>query len=269
MFGKIKYRLTLLKAFLPFASGVQRFFVLNLALSIVSMALGFANPQFYRLFIDEVIIAKHFSAMPMVIGGYFGVFLTTTAISYLRNHSTNTLVNTVLYRAKYEIFNGLFALPFSVYEKTSIGDMKMRLEDDTAQINNFAGTQSIDYLIAYVTLIVSAVWLITIDWRLAAFSIVAIPLTFWLDHIISKRERVLNNVNRENDQKMTAWLHTSVQGWREVKALNLATQQKRQFIYYRRLFALFFAKWINYWTLRVLVIPKVKEEFFMRFGLYF
>ena len=30
-----------------------------------------------------------------------------------------------------------------------------------------------------------------------------------------------------------------------------------------------YSKWINYWTSRALVIPKIKDDFFMRFGLYF
>jgi len=269
MLNKIKYRLKVLKVLFPYAKGVRRFFVLNLALSIISMLLGFINPQFYKIFIDEVILAGNISKIIVVIIGYLGIFFIGVALGYLKNYSSYTLVNTTVYRVKHKIFMGLFSLPFSQYEKMSIGDMKMRLEDDTGQVGNFADAQSIGYLISYATLIISAIWLFVIDWRLAAFSIVAIPLTFWLDHIISKRERVLNDANRENDQKMSSWLHTSIQGWREVKALNLALNQKRQFVRFQHNYALYFAKWINYWTARVLVIPKIKDEFFMRFGLYF
>lgn len=269
MLKKMRYRIKVLKALFPYAKGVRRFFVLNLTLSIISMLLGFINPQFYKIFIDEVIIAGHFSKMAIVIIGYLGIFFLGALLGYLKNYSSYTLVNTTLYRVKHKIFKEMFSLPFAQYEKMSIGDMKMRLEDDTGQVGNFADAQSISYLISFVTLIISAIWLFVIDWRLAAFSIVAIPLTFWLDHIISKRESVLNNENRENDQKMSTWLHTSIQGWREVKALNLAIHQRIQFVRYFHNYALYFARWINFWTARVLVIPKIKDEFFMRFGLYF
>lgn len=233
------------------------------------MLLGFITPQFYKIFIDNVIVAGDFSKIIIVVIGYLGIFFIGVGLGYLKNYSSYTLVNTTLYRIKHKIFTGMFLLPFAQYERISIGDMKMRLEDDTEQISNFAGAQTIDYLISYITLIISAVWLFFCDWRLTIFSIIAIPLTFWLDHIISKRERVLNDANRENDQKMSAWLHTSIQGWREVKALNLETQQKIQFVRFLHNFALYYAKWINFWTARVLVIPKIKDEFFMRFGLYF
>jgi ATP-binding cassette subfamily B protein/subfamily B ATP-binding cassette protein MsbA len=269
MLKKIKYRLYVLKKLLPFTKGVKRFFILNLSLSILSMALGFINPLFYKIFIDDVILGGYFNKMIFVISGYLCIFFIGVIIGYIKNYANYTLVNTTLYRTKFKIWQGLFKLPFSDYETTSIGDMKMRLDDDTGQIGSFAGHQTIDYLISYITLIGSLMLLFIIEWRLALFSIIAIPLTFWLDHTLSKREKVLNNTNRENDQKMSSWLHSSVQGWREVKALNLDRSQERQFIRYLHNFALYFVKWINFWTVRFLVIPKIKDEFFMRFGLYF
>ncbi len=68
---------------------------------------------------------------------------------------------------------------------------------------------------------------------------------------------------------MSSWLHASVQGWREVKALNLQRNQTIHFVRYLHNFALYFGTWINYWVARVLIIPKIKDEFFMQFGLYF
>ena len=269
MLKKIKYRLRVIKSLLPFTKGVKRFFFLNFLLSMISMILGFINPLFYKLFIDDVILGRHFNKMLIVIAGYLGVFFVGVIIRYIKNYSNYTLVNTTLYRAKFRILQGFLKLPFSAYETTSIGDMKMRLDDDTEQIGSFADSQSIDYLVSYVTLLISLILLFVIEWRLALFATIAIPLTFWLDHVISKKEKILNNTNRENDQKMSGWLHASVQGWREVKALNLELSQQRQFIRYLRNFALYFGKWINYWTARALVIPKIKDEFLMRFGLYF
>ena len=54
-----------------------------------------------------------------------------------------------------------------------------------------------------------------------------------------------------------------------MKALNLQNRQKFIFVSYIKKYALYYAKWINYWTLRALVIPKIRNEFLMRFGLYF
>lgn len=269
MLKKIKYRLKVMAKLMPLTTGVKCFFILNSIISAITMTLGFINPLFYKMFVNEVILGGQFSKMIIVLIGYFSIFFANIVFGYLKNYANYTLVNTTLYRIKFKIWQGFFKLPFAEYETTSIGDMKMRLDDDTAQIEAFAAYQTIDYLIATITLLASAVLLFIIDWRLAVFSMIAIPLTFWIDNMISKRERVLNNTNRENDQKMSSWLHASVQGWREVKALNLEHSQERQFIRFLHNFALYFGKWINYWVARYLIIPKFKDEFFMQFGLYF
>lgn len=269
MFKKLKYRITVVTKILPFTTGIKKFFVLSFILSVFSMVLGFVNPIFYKIFIDDVILAGEFSKILIVISGYLGIFFIRVIIGYLKNYSNYTLINNTLYRVKLKIWKDLFKFPFSIYETQSVGDMKMRLDDDTGQIKNFAGYQTADYIINIITLIFSLVLLVIIDWRLSLFSVIIIPFTFWFDHIISKKEGVLKNSNRENDQKMSSWLHASVQSWREVKALNLEYYQRRRFIKFLHNYAIYFSKWINYWTARVLVIPKIKDQFIMQFSLYF
>ena len=266
---KIKYRLNVLRSLKPFAFGVKKFLLLNFIISLFVMALGFIQPLFYKLFIDRVILSQELSLMPHVVVGYLSIFFINLGLSYLKNYSTNRFVNRTIFRVKMKILCGFFCRDFPSYDHQSVGDMKMRLDDDTACIAAYAGTQTIDYAIAYATLIISAALLFFIEWRLAAFSCVAIPLTFWLDHIIAKREKVVQNNQRENDQKMSSWLHASVQGWREIRALNFQKHEEQQFAKYIHKFAIYFGIWINYWTARALVIPKIKDEFLMQFSLYF
>ena len=266
---KIKYRLKMLRVLKPFASGVKKYLLLNLILSLCIMLLGFILPLFYKLFIDDVILGGRLAQMPLVAAGYIGVLLAGTGLSYAKNYSTNRLVNTTTFRVRMRILRGFFRRDFSSYDNQSVGDMKMRLDDDTACIAAYAGLQTVDYTIAYATLIIAAALLFIIEWRLAAFSCVAIPITFWFDHIIAKRENTVLDKQRVNNQQMSSWLHASVQGWREIKALNLQKHEERQFVRYIHKFAIYNGTWINYWTARHLVIPKIKEEFFMQFSLYF
>lgn len=259
----------MLKALMPFTVGVRKVFVISFMLSVLSMLLSFFNPYFYKLFINEVILNGQLRKLAVVITGYLGVFFANVLIDYAKNYAGYTLANATLYRVRSQILQGFFEMPFSAYETTGIGDMKMRLDDDTEQIRKFAGMQTIDYTISFLTMLGSLIMLSVIDWRLTLFAVIAIPLTFLLDGIISKREAALNDSNRENDQKLASWLHDSIQGWREVKALNLGRSQERKFVHFLHNYALYYSVWINYWTARALVIPKIKDEFFMKFGLYF
>lgn len=269
MLHKIKYRLKFLKSIFPYTKGVRRFFIFNLFLSLIMLILNFINPLFYKIFIEDVIINSQFNKIIIVIIGYIGVFLLNTLIGYLNCYSDFKLVKTVLYKVKLKIWQGFFKLPFEQYDSADIGDLKMKLEDDSERIGNFSSHQTIDYVVSCMKFVICLIIIFAVDWRLALFSIIIIPVTFCLDGLLSKKENILNENNRENYQNMVSWLHSSVQGWREVKALNLNASQNRQFVRFLHNHALFFAKWINCWTARILIIPRLKDEFFMKFGLYF
>lgn len=269
MLTKLCYRKNVLQALLPHTKGIKRYFLLIIFFTFSNMAFDFITPLFYKLFIDKVILCKKFQLITLVLLGYLLLFLAATVIAYLKKHAEYRLVHKVLYSVKKEIFDKYVNIDFLDYDINETGDMKLRLEDDTVLIREYTSTQTIEYAISFFTMIVSGIILFTIDWRLALFSIIAIPITFALDHLVSKYEKKINNSKRENEKEMTSWLTNSLQGWREVKSLNLNHSQLRKFVKYLHIEAKYNAIWINCWTARVLVIPKIKDEFFMRFGLYF
>ncbi|CAH1209520.1 Putative multidrug export ATP-binding/permease protein [Paenibacillus plantiphilus] len=269
MLTKNKYRLMVLLKLKPLVSGVKRFIFINLILSLIAIGLNFILPYFYKIFIEQVILQGKITVLGTVIIGYLSIHAITILIDYIKNYGNNRIVNRVNYRLKLKIWRRLFKQDFSEYERKSVGDTKMRFEDDVNAILPFASSQTIEYIISYITLIISLVLLFLIEWRLALFSLLAIPTTFIVDHLLSKREMILNNEQRENDQKMSTWLHASIQGWKEIKALNLEKNQEIRFVGFIRKYALYYAKWINYWTMRALILPKIRDEFFMKFGLYF
>ena len=269
MLTKIKYRIKVLKILRPFSYGVNKFLLFNGLAALISMGLGFVLPLFYKLFVDDVILGQQFSLMPLVAVGYVTIFILNMGLSYAKNYFCNRWTNRVTFRAKMKMLKGFFDREFTEYDNQSVGDMRMRIEDDTLIIADYAEKQSFGYVKAYLTMIIAVILLFLIEWRLALFSCIGIPLTLWLDHLIAGREAKILDKQRENDEKMSSWLHASVQGWREIKALNLQKHEERKFAHFIHNFAILNGMWINYWVARVLIIPKIKEEFVMRFCLYF
>lgn len=269
MSGKLRYRRKVIHALFQYATGVKRYFVLLIACTALNMILDFVNPMFYKLFIDEVIMNKSFEMMKWVAAGYLGVFLAGAFTLYAKKNAEYRFIHKVLFEIKNKIFGVYLGMSFDEYDNNAVGDMKLRIEDDTRTVRDYTGTQTIEYGIAFITMTASGIMLFVTDWRLAIFSVLVIPATFLIDDVISRHEKRINNVKRENDKLMTSWLKNSLQGWREVRALNLGKSQLRRFVRYMHAAAKCNSVWINCWTARVLVVPKIKDEFLMRFGLYF
>jgi len=269
MLKRIKYRLLFLKTIAPHTLGVRRFFVLNFLLSMITLVLSFITPVFYRIFIEQVVIQGQFQQFILVLIGYLSICAINIIIGYAKFYGNNRLVNDTVLKIKHKIWNSLFEQEFSDYEKQSIGDTKMKIEDDPNNAGAFSNAQTMGYVIAYLTLLGSTFFLFYLDWRLAFFSIAVIPLAFYFDDWTSKQEKKYIDEMRVNDQKMSSWLHASVQGWREVKALNLHRHEKLRFIRFINIYGKLYAKWVHYWTIRVLLLPRIRDDLFMQFGLYF
>lgn len=269
MLKSVKYKLYVLDKIMPLTKGVRHLFIINLFLSIAVIIAGFIVPLFYKRFIEETIILGKLETFIPILAGYCLVHFGVIGIQYIKNHFNNRIRNCVTFRAKLKMWQDLFKWSFPDYEHANIGDTKMYIEDDVQVLLNFSSYYTIDYLIQFATMLVCIVILFIMEWRLALFAVICIPLTSGIDSVISRREKALNNEQRENDKEMNAWLYSSLQSWKEVKALNLQNRQKLVFVSHIKKYALYYAKWINYWTLRALIIPKIRNEFLMKFGLYF
>ncbi len=252
----------------PYTEGVKRYWWCLLVVSLFAFVVELVTPIFYKIFVNDVIIRSNISKMKIVIVGYLVTYLLGVVLSYLKNHVKYKLTNKVLYRVRNKILNAYFHIPFSDYDNLSIGDLNMRIDDDIEQIKDYFGVWTIDSVIACIMILTNFFILMSINWILALYSITVIPFTFWIDRILSKKEKIILDERRLNEQGMTSWLHESIQGWREVKAFNLQKYETRLYFHFLHTEMIGFAKWINYWTARVLIIPKIKNECFMQFGLY-
>lgn len=266
---RMRYRYRILCGLCLYARGVKRYWAILFLFSAATTGLKFVTPRIYRTFIEHVILQADFGMLKAVVLGYLAVYFAGAAAGYGKTLAKYALVNGTTYRIRQKILRNFWKMRFSDYEKASVGDLKMRIDEDTVQAAAFADSQTTGLLMQYAAGVVSIWMLFRIHIGLALFSMLAIPFTFWLGSLISRREKKITDERRELAQRTSSWLHAFVQGWSEVRALRLEKHEER--CYYRFLHADMRcnAKWINYWTARVLIIPKLKDEFFMQFGLYF
>ncbi|MBE5893850.1 MAG: ABC transporter ATP-binding protein [Lachnospiraceae bacterium] len=268
MSSRIGYRYKIVKCLLGYAAGVKRYWITLFIVSAVMLGLELAAPILYKILINEVILRGELYKLTTVIIGYLLIYFSNVLANNIMLYVRYTLYNTVLLRIRQKILTTFFERPFSEYEKLSIGELKMNIDDDTEQIKDFANVQTVDYLIAFIKVLGCIAILFFINKVIALLAFITIPLTFIMDRVLSAREKKVQDAMRDNRQQMLSWLHESVTGWKEIKALNLAKYEQRRYYQYLHKDMHAFANWINYWTTRVLVVPKIKNEFFLQFGLY-
>ena len=267
--SNIQYRLKIIKSIFPYTLGVRKFFLLLCLCSVSNMFITLSIPLFYKTLIDDVIISGNISSLIIVVAGYTSIYVAGLFVDFLKTYSSNKLINESLLKIRSSIFNNYLEMSFEKYNSYTVGDLRLRLDDDSDKLSIFADVQTSRWIISLVTITITTLTLFIISWQLALFSMIIVPITFYLGHIVSKAEGKLLEQRRIYTASNDSWLYGSLTGWKEVKALNLQKHQFRIFVSNIHKVALNNSKWIMFWTLRVLVIPMIKDEFLMKFSLYF
>lgn len=269
MINDMKYRIRILKSMLFHAQGVRRFYLLLIVAAVIAFGLGLVQPQFYRIFVDDVILNGDIDALPLVIIGYVGIMLMESLMDYIKLYSRHRFIHHVLVKVKLRMFNSLFARSFTEYEGQSVGDLQMNMESDVEHLRLYADLQTIDYAQAVMTIMATLGIMLWIDWRLTIFSMLAIPVTMWIDRKFSEPQRQYNEKSRVHNEHLTEWLRKRIQGWRDIKALNLQDKERVTFVDYLHRGGRYFAKSVHYFTIRNMIIPLIRDDLIMQFGLYF
>ena len=260
MIQKLIYRIKVLGKVSVYAHGVRKFFFIKLICCLVLLITSLVLPIFYSKFIEDVILGTSLSGFVYIVMGYIAIQLVNSVISFINNFCTYSMNNTVTVAIRLKILDNKLKQDFSKYDNINPGNEKMILDDAVFKLCDFSGVQSTDYFINFGKMLFLGVALFVMEWRLALVLIVTIPVSFVLNHMNGTKAKKNNRESWENDKAWGNWIFTSIRAWREIRATNLENSQK-----YSKLFRTY----TQFWVTRRFTIPKIKDEFFMRFVVYF
>lgn len=243
----------------------ERFFY-RISLFFIAV-IELISPQMYGIFVDEVFLGGNVSAFVWVAAGSVLLYIMDVLCSVWNVRSLNVLSNAAVYRLRQKKLSFFMRTP-DLKQVSEIGDAKLELSNDVNKVSDFFKEQFGSYEVKRFLVLGSAAALLVLEWRLALIGIAAVPVTLFFDRLIGKKEAVLNEENRINDANLSTFLRRAVSGWRQIRMFGLGKGQERKFVGYLHRFAIYNAKWINYWVTRYLMIPKLKNEFLMEFGVY-
>ncbi len=265
---QLKYRFRLWKQIAPQFEGVKLWYGGDIFSEIVIRILGMLFPVVYGIFLEKVILGRDMGWLFLVAGGYVFLQLAKSGAVIVQKACQNKVNNTVYRKIRVRALDKYLHMRFEAYQNLSAGDVKLTLEDAVNKLTSFQ-TQMYQYCLNGVYGLVMAVILAGISWRLALVAFLSIPVTFFLDRFVSRREKGINQLINENDASWTTWLDETVKCWREVRVNRCENKRKEEFEEFQVVDETYFVTWLRFWVTRVLVIPKIKDDFMMQFVLYF
>ena len=265
---KPKYRMEIfneVKTYLkPLKGSIWTLVIVKLLLVIVSLI----TPFFFKLLIDEVMIKGQLGTLKLVCLLYGIAFVISTLLLSAQRIIGNRVYKKFSFNIRYKLWRIYMKMPQDIYSRYSTGDLKNRVENDAESFHKFMEFELLDYAFSWLTVIATASMLVYVNWKLALFGFLMIPISFWMTKWLGSKLKASWQVVRQTQGEYDNWLQGSIQSWKEIKALNLEKEQSRIFTgYWHKLSKQIFAGRMYWFGNRCFIA--MKDFFITKMNLYF
>ncbi len=163
-----------------------------------------AGPFASKVLIDTVYPARDVQLMFVVVLGTAVLSLSSTLMGAVRGYFAATVGSEITTVTSLGFFNHLQHLPPAFFDTHQIGEVLSRLSDVRGGIGSVTGT--VQMLISSgVYLLVVPPFLIILNWKLTALSLLVIPITIAVSILGARRIRVIARESAETGAQLQAY----------------------------------------------------------------
>lgn len=186
-------------------------------------------PWVIKIIIDDVIQAKQASLLPWAIGLLVGAYVFKNLFASLRIRLNNQLEQTVVHDLRRHIFSALQRLSITYFENRSTGEIMSRVTNDTEHVERIFIDGLEGMLTASLTLIGITGLLFMLNWKLAALSLLPIPLLAVSASWFTSRVHGYYQQTRQSAAELNGYLQDSLSGIRETMGFGRQEHEQARF----------------------------------------
>lgn len=157
------------------------------------------------------------------------LLIVELAVKFVKTYSSGKFSESCLYDIRIKTFKDISQLPVPFLDKNPSGDLVSRVTSDLGLIQNFLQGNLGDFVATPVRVIVSAMFLFFINWKLAIFSIICIPFLFFLTMKVNSPVEKYTKKQQEELGKVNALAQDSISGLTVAKAFTMEQKLKERY----------------------------------------
>jgi ATP-binding cassette subfamily B protein len=189
------------RRFWPDARPYRGFFLLTLVFVALGPALQAVEIYLYKILVDDVLVPRDFDPFIWLAAAYIGLNVLGGVIGFFDEYMSTWVTENFLLKLRGRVFGHLLRQSPDSLDKRRLGDVLARLGGDVNTIETFVFSGIQDGLAQGLKLIFFTGALFVIDPLLAALSLVAAPL-FWF--VARRFARVIKRISREKRRRSGA-----------------------------------------------------------------
>src|SRR3954452_22294761 len=161
------------------------------ALIFLSAGLGMISPFLLRAVLDTAIPERDTGLLTLLVAGMIAVAIATGALSVAQTWLSNSVGQRVMHELRSAVYLHLQRLSLAFFTRTRTGEVQSRIANDIGSVENVVTNNATSIVSNLTTVLATIVAMFLLDWRLAVFSLVLLPLFVWLTRRVgAERKRI-------------------------------------------------------------------------------
>src|SRR3954462_732857 len=147
-----------------------------LGLIFFSAGLGMISPFLLRAVLDDAIPNSDTALLTALVAGMIAIAVATGALGVAQTWLSNSVGQRVMHELRSAVYRHLQKLSLAFFTRTRTGEVQSRLANDIGGVENVVTNTATSIVSNLTTVLATIVAMFLLDWRLAAFSLVLLPL---------------------------------------------------------------------------------------------
>ncbi|MCL2562771.1 MAG: ABC transporter ATP-binding protein/permease [Oscillospiraceae bacterium] len=207
-----------LRLFIRFYRPHKRLFLLDMVTALAIAGIDLVYPLAMRVALNEFLPEREYSFFFLLILGLVGMYVVRSVLSYIFIYWGHRLGIHIEADMRRVLFGHMQKLGFTFYDHNSTGRLMSRVTTDLFEITELAHHGPEDLLISFTILIGSILILWGINWQLALFLLILIPITLLYTISQQRRMRKTSRAVKEKMAGINADIEAAISGAKTCKA---------------------------------------------------
>lgn len=183
-----------------------------------------------RYFVDHYMVEGDRSVhLAVYVAGFLGLAVVQAISTFNSRRLAAKTAEGIARRIREYIYDHIQRLSFTYHDKTQTGELIQRATSDVDTIRRFFADQAIEAGRIMLLFIVNFLAIYLLDWRLAWFSIIVVPVVMIISIFFFRRVEKAYEAYQEQEAKLSSTLQENLSGVRVVKAFARQAYEEDKF----------------------------------------
>jgi ATP-binding cassette subfamily B protein len=181
-----------------------------LALIVVSAGLGMVSPFLLRAVLDTAIPDRNTGLLTALVAGMIVISVLTGVIGVAQTWISNSVGQRVMHDLRSAVYRHLQRLSLAFFTRTRTGEVQSRIANDIGGVDTVVTSTATSIVSNVTTVLATVVAMFLLDWRLAVFALILLPVFVLLTRRVGKQRKAIATRTQETLADMSTLVEESL-----------------------------------------------------------